>query len=74
MVCFILFFIYSRAFNKYLSPTANLIAVTTLLLTSVYIAASNEYLRRILIIFYAVGVSISLAIFAEILIQIGYFF
>jgi len=33
VVCFILF-IYSRAYNKYLSPTVNLIAVTTLLLTT----------------------------------------
>jgi len=28
------FFIYSRAYNKYLSPMVNLIAVTTLLLTT----------------------------------------
>jgi len=34
VVCFILFFIYSRTFNKYWSPTVNLIAGTTLLLTS----------------------------------------
>ena len=49
VVCFLLF-IYSWAFNKYLSSTVSLIAVTTLYWRPVYIAASKEYLR-ILIIF-----------------------
>ena len=40
----------------------------------VYIAASKERLRKIQIIFYAVRISISLAILPEIFIQIGYFF
>jgi len=37
-------------------------------------ADSKDYLRRIQIIFYAVRISISLAILSKIFIQIGYFF
>jgi len=52
VVCFILFFIYLRAFNNNVisSDTVNLVTVTTVLLSSVYIAAIKEYLRRIQII------------------------
>jgi len=52
----------------------NLIAVTTLLLRPIYIAASKEHLRRIQKYFCAVKIIISLPILSEIFIQIGYFF
>jgi len=54
------------------SPTAYLIAVTTVLLTSGLHRSSKKHLRRIQI--YAIKISISLAILSESFIQIGYFF
>jgi len=54
-----------------LSSMVNLNAVAALLLHLVYNAASKEYLARY---FYAVKISISLAILSEILIQNDYFF
>ena len=73
--CFILF-IYLRAFNKYLSPTVKPIAVTTLCWRPVHIAAIKIVFENNTNYFYAVRISISLAIswvfFSEHSVQVGY--
>jgi len=56
------------------SPTVNLIAVTTLLLTSGLHRCYQRIFQKNTNYFYAVRISISLAILSEIFIQIGYFF
>jgi len=52
----------------------NLIAVTTLLLTPGFHRCQQRLFKKNTNYFYAVRISISLAILAEIFIQIGYFF
>jgi len=52
----------------------NLIAVTILLLTSGLHHCQQRIFKKIQIIFYAVRISISLAILSEIFIHMGYFF
>jgi len=57
-----------------LFPTVNLIAVTTLLLTSGLHRCWQRIFKKNTSYFYAVRISISLAILSKIFIQIGYFF
>ena len=59
---------------KYLSSVVNLIAVTSLLLTSVLYRYQQRIFKNNTNYFYAVRISISLAILSEIFFQIGYFF
>ena len=56
------------------SPTVNLIAVTTLMLTSGLHRCQQRIFKNNTNYFYAVRISISLAILPEIFIQISYFF
>jgi len=56
------------------SPTVNLIAVTTLLLTSGLHRCQRMIFKKNTDYFYAVRISISLAILSNIFIRIGFFF
>ena len=72
VVCFMLF-IYSRAFNNSVIFNVVLVAVTTLLLTSGLHRCQQRIFKKNTNNFYAVRISILLAILSEIFIQIGYF-
>jgi len=56
------------------SPTVNLIAVTTLLLTCGLHRCKQRLFKKNTNCFYAVRINISLAILCEIFIQVNYFF
>jgi len=72
MVCFILF-IYSRAINIYWFPTVNLFAVMTLFADVRFTFLLARVLKNTNY-FFAIRISISLAILSEIFIQTGYCF